>query len=208
MQARREKETRSCSLRQFQVLEGGKVPGSKNKEEQEALATIEGYAAVFNSEAEIGDIHNGGWIEIIDPGAFSGCDMSDTCLKYNHSDNVPILARVRNKSLTLAIDSKGLKIRAALLPTSTNKDIYLSIKSGLLDKMSFAFCVPEGGETITRRSDGVMIRRINKISYLADVAIVDVPAYGDTSISARRKEEQNERRKALTAAAALMRWKY
>ena len=75
--------------------------------------------------------------------------------------------------------------------------------------MSFGFYVPEGGETITRRKDGVLIRRIKKISYLADVSVVDVPAYDSTSITARMKAENpGERRKALNAAALLMRWKY
>ena len=43
--------------------------------------------------------------------------MKDVPLKYNHMDNFLILARNKNKSLTLEVDEKGLKVRAELLDT-------------------------------------------------------------------------------------------
>ena len=139
---------------------------------------IEGYAAVFEQETDLG------WCkEVISRDAFNDCNMSDCVLKYNHNDNCLILARTRNKSLELLVDNKGLKIRAKLIDTNQNKDIYKMIKAGLLDKMSFAFSVRKQEwdyETDTRR--------ITEISQLFDVSVVDVPAYDSTEIYARSKE--------------------
>ena len=71
---------------------------------------VEGYAVVFDNTTDLG------WSkEVIDRNAFNGCDMSDVSMKYNHEDNVLIMARTRNNSLQLIIDDKGLKIRAELI---------------------------------------------------------------------------------------------
>ena len=139
---------------------------------------VEGYAAVFEKETDLG------WCkEVIDRDAFNNCNMSDCVLKYNHNDNCLILARTRNKSLELLVDSKGLKIKANLIDTTQNRDIYKMIKAGLLDKMSFAFSVRK--QEWDYEND---IRRITEISQLFDVSVVDVPAYEDTEIYARSKE--------------------
>lgn len=135
---------------------------------------IEGYAVVFESPA------THGFTEIIDRNAFNECDMRDVPLKYNHSDNFLILARTRNNSLELILDDKGLKIRATLIDTTNNRDIYKMIKAGLLDKMSFAFTVSD--EEWDYETD---TRRILRIDKLYDVSVVDTPFYDTTSIYAR-----------------------
>ena len=140
---------------------------------------VEGYAAVFNKSA------NMGWYtEIIDHNAFNDCDMRDCVLKYNHEDNFLILARTRNGSLQLTVDEKGLKIRASLIDTTQNKDIYKMIQAGLLDKMSFAFTVKKAEWDYDND-----IRRITSIDKLFDVSVVDTPAYESTEIFARKKED-------------------
>lgn len=139
---------------------------------------IEGYAAVFNQETDLG------WCkEVIDQKAFEECDMKDCCLNYNHGQGKAI-ARTRNGSLELIVDSVGLKMRAKLIDTTEGTDIYKSVKSGLLDKMSFAFTVKE--EQWDYETD---TRRIMKIDKLFDVSIVDIPAYEGTSVFARSKEQ-------------------
>ena len=113
--------------------------------------------------------------------------MKDCVLKYNHNDNCLILARTRNKSLELSVDNIGLKIRAVLIDTTQNRDIYKMIQARLLDKMSFAFSVRKQEwdyETDTRR--------ITEIAQLFDVSVVDVPAYDETEIYARSKKEYEE----------------
>ena len=109
---------------------------------------IEGYAAVFNQETDLG------WCkEVIDSRAFDECDMKDCCLNYNHGQSKPV-ARTRNHTLELLVDAIGLKIRAKIIDTTEGKDLYKSVKEGLIDKMSFAFTVKEDEwdyDTDTRR---------------------------------------------------------
>lgn len=69
--------------------------------------------------------------------------MSDVVLRYNHNDNCESLARTRNGSLELEVDDIGLKIRATLIPTTWNKDLFLMIQRQLVTKMSFAFTISE-----------------------------------------------------------------
>lgn len=209
-------ETRLQSLDNFTVEQRAGAEADTGK------MIIEGYAVVFESETVIGDTARGGFYEVIDRNAFTGCNMRDVPLRYNHSDAVPILARTRNKSLQLSIDNKGLKIRAELLNTQDARDMYERIKSKLIDCMSFAFSVAEGGEQISSRN-GVPVRRITSFERLFDVAIVDVAAYEATSVYARsmelaegwraeqaRKEaaeiEKRERKKAAALRASLLRW--
>ena len=149
------------------------VRASENEE-----MTIEGYAVIFDSPAT----HY--WTETVERNAFDGCDMTDVCMKYNHEDNYLLLARTRNKSLELSVDDKGLKIKAKLIDTSSNRDIYKSIQAGLLDKMSFAFTVAEDEWDYEKN-----IRVIKKIDKLFDVSVVDVPFYDSTEIFARSNEE-------------------
>ena len=149
-------------------------------DEQPEKMIVEGYAIVFDEPTDLG------YIEVIERGALDNCDMSDVCMKYNHEDTCLIMARTRNKSLQLTVDDHGLKVYAELIDTQSNRDLYKSIQAGLLDKMSFAFIVSEAfWDTV----DGQDIRRITGIGKLFDVSVVDVPAYEQTEIYARSKEE-------------------
>ncbi|MDY0122046.1 MAG: HK97 family phage prohead protease, partial [Sulfurimonas sp.] len=152
---------------------------TRNEDEKESMV-IEGYAIVFNQETLIGDAEYG-FIEIIDKNALNGANLKDVPLKYNHTDNRLILARTRNGSLTFTIDDYGLKIRADLIDTQSNRDVYKSIVAGLLDKMSFAFTVKSQSWD---RSGDIPKRVITEIDRLYDVSVVDLPAYEGTSIEA------------------------
>ena len=148
------------------------------KEEDEQKMVLEGYAIVFNQETLIGDKEKG-FIESIDRNALKNANMKDVQMKYNHDDSFLIIARTRNNSLRLTVDDIGLKVRAELIDTDSNKDIYKMVKAGLLDKMSFAFTV--SSQKIDRSGD-IPKRTITGIDRLYDVSIVDLPAYDQTSI--------------------------
>ena len=164
---------KELAMKEFRISE---LRALENNDEDKMI--IEGYAAVFETETDLG------WCkEIISRDAFNNCNMSDCVLKYNHNDSCLILARTRNKSLELTVDRKGLKIRSILIDTTQNRDIYKMIRAGLLDKMSFAFAVKK--QEWDYEND---IRRITEISQLFDVSVVDVPAYDATEIYARGKE--------------------
>jgi hypothetical protein len=139
---------------------------------------IKGYAAVFNSP-ETYD-----YTEVIAPTAFDNADMSDVVLRYNHNDNFMVLARTRNKSLDLKVDEKGLFIDATLQDDiSEHRDIFNAIKSGLIDKQSFAFIVDE--DEYDYDTDTRTITRIGKVF---DVSVVDQPFYNDTDVSVARNQ--------------------
>jgi len=164
--------------------------------EEDNKMILEGYAITFNNETLIGD-EEYGFIEEIDSRALSETKMKDVPMKYNHMDSFLILARTRNKSLSLSVDSVGLKVRAELLDTNTNLDIYKMVRSGLLDKMSFAFTVDE---QVWNREGRVPKRTITKIERLYDVSVVDTPAYDSTSIYARSLESMELELKAMELA--------
>ena len=140
---------------------------------------LEGYAVMFDSPAT-----HYGYTEIVDKRAFDNCNMQDVSLKYNHEDNFLILARTRNGSLKLIVDDIGLKFRAELIDTSSNKDVYKMVLARLIDKCSFAFTVDK--EEYDYETD---TRRILSIDKLFDVSVVDVPFYESTNVVARSKEE-------------------
>ena len=157
---------------------------------------LEGYAIVFNKETLIGD-EEYGFFEEIDSRALAETKMKDVPMKYNHMDSFLILARTRNKSLSLTVDNVGLKVRAELLDTNSNQDIYKMVKSGLLDKMSFSFTVDE---QVWNREGRIPKRTITKIERLYDVSVVDTPAYDATSIYARSLESMELELKAMDLA--------
>ncbi|MEE3324192.1 MAG: HK97 family phage prohead protease [Methanosphaera sp.] len=149
---------------------------------EDSKMEIKGYAAVFNSPETYG------YTEIIAPTAFENADMSDVVLRYNHNDNFMVLARTRNKSLNLNVDEKGLFIDAILQDDiSEHRDIFNAIKSGLIDKQSFAFVVDE--DEYDYDTDTRTITRIGKVY---DVSVVDQPFYNDTDVSVARDVNNNE----------------
>lgn len=146
---------------------------------------VEGYAAVFDTVTDLG------WMkEVIDRHAFDNADMNDIVMKYNHEDSVLPMARTRGGTLQFDIDDYGLKIRAKLPKTSTNKDIYTLIREEVLSKMSFAFTVKR--QEYDYETD---TRRILEFDKIFDVSVVDVPAYETTEIYARGKERYEEEKR-------------
>ena len=130
-------------------------------------------------------------------------DTPTVLFNYNHGGKV--VARLRNKTLTLTIDERGLHMEADLGGTQAGRELYEEIDGGYVDKMSFSFSLRESKyDSVTHT------RTITKVKKLYDVSAVDIPAYKDTEISARSffevehsKElaalEQAARRKRLIA---------
>ena len=176
---------------------------AKRDGEEENKMVVEGYAIVFDEETLIGDEERG-FIEVIDKNALANTNIKDVPFKYNHNDTTLILARTRNGSLSLEVDEKGLKIRAELIDTTSNRDIYKCIEAGLLDKMSFAFTVKSQS---WEKSGKIPKRTITAIDRLFDVSVVDLPAYDQTSIqaSSRSLEIVEAELKALDDAENLER---
>ena len=159
---------------------------------------VEGQAVTFESETVLFKCGDTEYKEVIDRNAFSEADMSDVIFNYNHGGKV--VARTRNKTLELYIDSNGLNIKARLDGTEEGRKLYEEIKGGYIDRMSFCFTVKE--ESYNQEKH---LWRILKVDKLYDVSAVDIPAYDTTSISARssRLAVAEKEQKALERAQLL-----
>ena len=139
---------------------------------------IEGYAVVFDTPTVLYEYDGIQYKEQISRSALDETDMKDVILNYNHDGKV--IARTRNKTLQLEIDQIGLKVRARLDGTEEGRRLYEEVKGGYLDKMSFSFTVSKENYQKEER-----LRNIEEIKRLYDVSIVSLPAYQNTTVSAR-----------------------
>lgn len=193
------------NLRSFQNFE---IRAKENEDEKSEDMTIEGVACVFDTETTLFEYAGIEYKEKVDKNAFKEADMSDVIFNYNHGGRV--YARTRNDSLHLEVKEDGLHVLISLNPEDEgHKQLYRDIKSGLIDKMSYAYTVSEESYDIDTH-----VRTVLKIKKLYDVSAVDFPAYDSTSISARSvldleksemeklendtlKKKENEQRKRI-----------
>jgi HK97 family phage prohead protease len=136
--------------------------------------TLTGYASVFDTPSD--DL--GGFVEVIAPGAFRQAleDGADVRLLYNH-DPDSVMARTTNGTLELSEDERGLKIWARVdMEDPDVARVVGKVRAGLVDQMSFAFSVDEGGDE-WNVIDGYPMRTVREVSGLYDVSAVTYPAY-------------------------------
>lgn len=144
--------------------------------------TVAGYAAVFNSPADIGDM----WQEVVAPGAFAETLRSDNDVLALYSHEIErLLGRQSSGTLRLSEDERGLSVEIDLPDTSDGRDVATLIKRGDLKGMSFGFCVThdEWDETTTPPK-----RTIHAVD-LREVTITASPAYEDTECGMRSLEK-------------------
>ena len=167
---------------------------------------VEGYALVYDEAYPFGP---DGAMERIARGALAGADMSDVIFQLNHEGQT--LARLRNGTLGLDSDDHGLRVRADLGGSAKGRELYESIKNGLIDQMSWGFTLEEGGwewDAATRTST------VTRVAKVYDVSAVSLPAnpatelharsYIDGVIEAERRESaQRDRERRGRMAAAL-----
>ena len=144
---------------------------------------VEGYATKFNSPTVLFEWEGQEYKEQISNDAFTDCKMDDVIFNYNHSGKV--MARTRNKTLQLSIDSTGLFIRARLDGTEEGRRLYDEISKGYIDRMSFQFTIAQEAYDYENRMWTVL-----RVKRLYDVSAVDIPAYDDTSIEARKADAE------------------
>ncbi len=159
----------------------------------EQPASIEGYAAVFNSKTKICDYFE----EIIEPGAFSKTlsENGDVRALFNHNwDNV--LGRTKSGTLSLVEDDKGLNFSVILPNTTIARDLSESMARGDINQCSFGFYVT--GESWDYSVEPAL-RTITEVE-LFEISVVSIPAYDDTEASLVRDgslEKEIEARTAL-----------
>ena len=88
--------------------------------------TLHGYAAVFNSEANLGTFS-----EVIRPGAFAKSLATGSNIRalYQH-DGTALLGTTRGGTLQLREDAKGLAFTLALPDTSHGRDLAILVDRG------------------------------------------------------------------------------
>ena len=159
--------------------------------------TVSGYAVRFETESV-----NMGFVEVIKRGAITEetIKTSDVFALLNHNENT-VLARSNHGvgSLTLTVDNDGVFYEFEAPNTANGDELLEHIKRGEISQSSFAFTVSneDGAETWTKRSDGVIVRQINKIARLYDISPVYQPAYESTTCSKRALEKLSELNKDM-----------
>lgn len=143
---------------------------------------IEGYAARYDEETEIG----GQFVEKISRGAFDAADMSNVVALFNHDWNMP-LARV-GKGLELWDDGQGLKYRFKLGNQSYAKDLAENIRTGNVSTSSFGFTVDKDR---WEKRNGQPLRVVERVKKLYDVSPTTQGAYPTTDVAIKRMQEFN-----------------
>ena len=154
--------------------------------EEQGRMVVSGYASTFDEPYKLWEDESVEVWEKVDRSAFDETDMSDVIMQYDHAGRV--FARIRNNTLTVSPDEKGLFISADLSGTDIGRSLYQEIAGGYTDRMSFGFTVDEDiREIVNDRTSGksIVTRTITKVGKLYDVSAVSLPANPGTSISAR-----------------------
>ncbi|MEN2325286.1 phage major capsid protein [Lentilactobacillus otakiensis] len=149
----------------------------QDDKENDQSKTISGTAISFNSQSK--DL--GGFTEIVSPDALNGVDLSNVYLVLDHDLSKPLAKNGVN--LTLTPDDNGLNFEA-IVDTSVSyvSDVYNLIQQGVVDSMSFAFTVPDNGDSWIEDESGNIVRTINQIDQLFEISIVTIPAYNSTDV--------------------------
>lgn len=194
MEPQKIKNEREIRYGSIQVREA-EIPSENDSD----FYVLEGTPIVFNQKTKLGknpfsgsDIY-----EIIEPTALDSADLTDVVFNVNHGEGNHAVARTRNNTLQLTKEADGLHCRVLLDKDNPRcVQVYKDVKSGLLDKMSFAFTIRE--ESFDKEESCYHVRAIDKVY---DVSAVEFPAYDTTSISARRASEAVAERERAVALA-------
>ena len=163
--------------------------------EEDGRRYLDGYYSVFNQPYEVYP----GWIEEIAPGAFARSlrEGRDVKVLWNHNSDI-VLGSTGNRTAYLSEDERGLHG-----PTEINeqdqdaKNAYARVARGDVRGCSFGFDIRAMEESWDE--DGTYRTRLTDVD-LYEVSPCTFPAYTQTSIQARAREELNQARAALEEA--------
>jgi uncharacterized protein len=141
---------------------------------------IGGYAALFDKVSR----NLGGFVEVVLPPFFNRTRSEgwpDVICRYNHDDNM-LLGTSGGRTLELGIDGTGLTYEVD--PPQARADILELVARGDVRRSSFAFRVDSDGQEWTVTDQGYPLRKLVS-GQLVDVAPVNSPAYGETTVGLR-----------------------
>lgn len=174
----------------------------EERAEEDQAMMVSGYASTFDDRYLLWSDEDVEVWEKVDRNAFDKTDMTDVIMQYDHAGRV--FARIRNNTLTVVPDDKGLYVRADLGGTDIGRSLYQEIAGGYTDRMSFGFTVDDDDRSIyfdEGTGKEIVERTILSVGKLYDVSAVSLPANPSTVISARNldgviEEARAERLKA------------
>ena len=142
---------------------------------------LTGYAAIFNSEANLGS-----FAEVIRNGAFrKSLEAGSNIRALYHHQGDALLGTTRGRTLRLAEDGKGLAFELDLPDTSHGKDLAILVDRGDVAGCSFGFQVREGGDRLEQRG-GQVVRELLDVNLL-EITLTSDPAYADTTVALRSR---------------------
>ena len=151
----------------------------------EKALILSGRPVVYDTPTRINDI-GGSYIEIIERGALDNADLHDVRLLVGHDTSKIPLARTP-KTMKLSIDEDGLTFEATLPNTEAGREAYEAVERGDLRGLSYAFTVPEGGDTYDAKTNTRTIKRIAKVY---ECSLTAFPAYESTYVSAESRDNR------------------
>ena len=131
-------------------------------------------------------------MEIIAPGAFADTLGEDIRALTNH-DTTLVLGRNKAGTLTLKEDTHGLW--GSIRINSSDSDAvntHSRVARGDVDQCSFGFYIEKEDREVL--PDGTVRYTILKVRLL-EVSVVTFPAYEETSVSARTRQEETIRKR-------------
>lgn len=161
---------------------------------------LEGYAAVFNTEAVIWGL----WREEIAPGAYSKTiKEEDIRALWNHDTNI-VLGRNKAGTLELSEDDKGL--RSVIIPPDNEwgRPVVDAVRRGDVTGMSIAFRVVKEDWWHPPEDSSELPKRTIKEARLYEVSPVTFPAFESTSISARSVALEKSEDELIAEARAIL----
>lgn len=161
---------------------------------EEEIGVIEGTPIVFNQDTIMTDYFGDKYYERIDTHALDNANLDDVKLFINHNFDMITLARSKRGSekstMSFNIDETGFHFRA-VLDVENNAEaraLYSAIKRGDMDGMSFAFRIKDYEWLGLDTEMPTLV--IKSISIVHEVSVVNFPAYPQTSVNARSKNEE------------------
>jgi HK97 family phage major capsid protein/HK97 family phage prohead protease len=158
--------------------------------------TMHGYLAVFNEWSEINSIHEGHFMERMDPGAFArtiqnnGSKMKVT---FNHGKDPSLGDKVLGIPTMLEADSRGVRYEVPLFDTQYNRELAPGLRAGAYGS-SFRFKVLR--DNVNRRPmrsshnpEGLPERTVTEVG-MKEFGPVTYPQYPDAMAGMRSMTDE------------------
>ena len=160
--------------------------------ESDGKKYIEGYFSVFDGVYELWP----GATESIDPHAFDETLGDDIRALIDHETRL-VLGRNKAGTLELRIDSHGLWGKIEINESDTDAlNLYARVQRGDVSQCSFGFDILSEETDIS--DNGKVHWTIKKVK-LYEVSCVTFPAYQDTSITARKSQYAQIKKRQMDA---------